>query len=154
MEWRHSGSPPPPKKNLFAKIRWKSSHLDCLGSRRHPLIDYFPNDQTINQEYYSSLLVQLKDILKEKCRRKVTKGILFFNDNAPAHRALETQKKLGLPGVPVSWSPTLFSGSGLVGLPLVLWTEKTIERSPFFVRRGGHCCRGDLVWPTTFWICF
>ena len=25
------------------------------------------------------------------------------------------------------------------------WTEKTIERSPFFVRRVGHCCRGELV---------
>jgi len=24
-------------------------------------------------------------------------------------------------------------------------TEKLIERSPFFVPRGGHCCRGDLV---------
>jgi len=24
-------------------------------------------------------------------------------------------------------------------------TEKTIERSPFFVRRGGHCCRGDWL---------
>jgi len=23
--------------------------------------------------------------------------------------------------------------------------KKTIERSPFFVRRGDHCCRGDLV---------
>jgi len=32
------------------------------------------------------------------------------------------------------------------------WTEKTIERSPFFVRRGGHCCRGDLVGRTIFWI--
>ena len=29
-------------------------------------------------------------------------------------------------------------------------TEKTIERSPFFVRSGGHCCRGDLVGRTTF----
>ena len=37
----------------------------------------------------------------------------------------------GLPGLPVSWSPTLFPGSGLVGLPPVLWTKKTIERSPF-----------------------
>ena len=32
--------------------------------------------------------------------------------------------------------------------------KKTIERSPFFVRRGGHCCRGDLVWQTTFCIFF
>jgi len=36
-------------------------------------------------------------------------------------------------------------------LPPVPWTEKAIERSPFFVRRGGHCCRGDLVGRTTLW---
>jgi hypothetical protein len=29
-----------------------------------------------------------------------------------------------LPGLPMSWSPTLFSGSGPVGLPPVPWTEK------------------------------
>ena len=45
-------------------------------------------------EYYSSLLVQLKDILKEKCHRKFTEGVLFWQDNAPAHWALATQKKL------------------------------------------------------------
>ena len=28
---------------------------------------------------------------------------------------------------------------------------KTNERSPFFVRREGHCCCGDLVGRTTFW---
>jgi len=58
------------------------------------LIDYLPNSQTINVEYYSFLLVQLKDILKLKRHRKVTKGVLFLHDNAPAHRALATQKKL------------------------------------------------------------
>ena len=55
------------------------------------LTDYLPHGQTINAEYYSSLLVQLKDILKEKRRGKVTKGVLFLH-NAPAHRALATQK--------------------------------------------------------------
>ena len=54
----------------------------------------FQKGQTISTEYYSSLLVQLKDILKEKRRWKVTKGLLFLHDNAPAHRALATQKKL------------------------------------------------------------
>jgi len=58
------------------------------------LIDYLPKDQTINAEYYSSLLVQLKDILKEKRRGKVIKGVFFLHDNASAHRALATQKKL------------------------------------------------------------
>jgi len=36
MEWRHS-VPPCPPKIPSAKIRWKSSRLDFLGSRRHPL---------------------------------------------------------------------------------------------------------------------
>ena len=58
------------------------------------LIDYLSKGQTINAEYYSSLLVQLKDILKEKCCRKVTKGVLFLHNNALSHRALATQKKL------------------------------------------------------------
>jgi len=46
------------------------------------------------------------------------------------------------------------SGSGPVGLPPVPWTAKTIERSPFFVRRGGHCCRGDLVGQISLWFFF
>ena len=58
------------------------------------LIDYLPKDQTINAEYYLSLLVQLKDILKEKRRGKFTKGVVFLHDNAPAYWAL-----------PMSWSP-------------------------------------------------
>jgi len=58
------------------------------------LIDYIPKGQTINAQYYSSLLVQFKDILKEKRRGKVTKAVLFLHDNAPAHQALATQKKL------------------------------------------------------------
>jgi len=44
------------------------------------------------------LLVQLKDILNEKRHGKVTKGALFFDDNAPAHRALAAQKKLAYLG--------------------------------------------------------
>jgi len=58
------------------------------------LIDYLPKGRTINAEYYSSLLVQLKDILKEKRHGKVTKGVLFLLNNALAHGALATQKKL------------------------------------------------------------
>jgi len=64
------------------------------------LTDYLKTGLTINTEYYSSLLVQVKDILKEKRPRhgKVTKGVLFLHDNAPAHWALVTQKKLAYPG--------------------------------------------------------
>ena len=40
----------------------------------------------------------MKNILKEKRRGKFTKGVLFLHDNAPAHRALATQKKLAYLG--------------------------------------------------------
>jgi histone-lysine N-methyltransferase SETMAR len=61
------------------------------------LIDYLPKGQTINMEYYSSLLMQLN--LKEKRHGKVTKGVLFLHDNALAHQALATQKKMAYLGL-------------------------------------------------------
>jgi len=93
MEWRHSGSPRPKKfrvqksaGNVLASIFWDQDGF--------VLIDYLPKGQTINAEYYSSLMVQLKDILKEKRAGNFTKGVLFLHDNAPARWALATQKKL------------------------------------------------------------
>jgi hypothetical protein len=41
------------------------------------LTDYLPKGQTINRGYYSSLLVQMKDILKEKRHEKVTREPFF-----------------------------------------------------------------------------
>ena len=97
MERQHSGSPRPQKfrvqksaGKVLASIFWDQDGI--------LLIDYLPKGQTTNAEYYSSLLVQLKDILKEKHRRKVTKGVLFLHENAPAHRALATQKTLAYLG--------------------------------------------------------
>jgi hypothetical protein len=83
MEWRHSGLPrPAPKnsecKNPLQKFSPTSIFWDQDGIL---LIDYLPKDQTVNTEYYSSLLVQLKDILKEKRCGTVTKGIFFLHDN-------------------------------------------------------------------------
>jgi len=50
--------------------------------------------------------VQLEDILKEKRRGKVIKGVLCLHDNAPAHRALATQKKLAYLGFQCLDHPT------------------------------------------------
>jgi len=93
MEWQHNGSPHPKKfqaqksaGKVLASIFWDQDSI--------LLTDYLPKGQIINAEYYSSLVVQMKDILKEKRHGKVTKGFLFLHDNAPAHRALATQKKL------------------------------------------------------------
>ena len=66
--WQYSGSPRPATKKIpSAKIRWESARLDFFGDHNGIiLIYYLPKGQTINAEYYSYLLVKLKDILKEK----------------------------------------------------------------------------------------
>jgi len=114
------------------------------------LIDYLPKGQTISTEYYSSLLVRLKDILKEKCCGKITKGVLLLHDNALAHWALATQKKLAYLGFQCLDHPPCSLDLALLDYHLFPGLKKTIEKLPFFVRLRGYCCRGDLVGRTTF----
>jgi len=122
-----------------------------LGIKTASSIDYLPKGQTINPEYYLPLLVQLKGILKEKRHGKFTKGVLFLH-NAPAHRALATQKKLAYLGFQCLDHPPYSPNLTPSDYHLFPELKKKTERSPFFVRPGGHCCRGDLVGRTTFLI--
>jgi len=99
MEWEHSGSSrPAPKKIRVQKSAGKDLASSFLDEDGILLIDYLPKSQTINAEYYLSLLVQMKNILKEKRHGNFTKRVLFLHDKAPAHRALVTQKKLAYLG--------------------------------------------------------
>jgi hypothetical protein len=69
--------PAPPQK-----FRVQNTTLKVLASifcgQDSILIYYLPNFQIINAEYYSSLLVQLYDILIEKRRGKVSKVFLYL----------------------------------------------------------------------------
>ena len=82
MEWRHSGAPRP-KKFRVQKSAGKVLALIFWDQDGILLIDHLPKGQTINAEYYSSLLVQLKDILKEKRRGKVTRVGLVLARQGP-----------------------------------------------------------------------
>jgi len=77
-------------EKVLTSIFWDQ---DCIL-----LIDYLPKGQPINAQYYSSLLVQFKGILKGKDRGKVTKVVLLLQENAPAHQALATQNELAYLG--------------------------------------------------------
>ena len=144
----------PAPKNRSAKIRWKSFRLDFLG---------------INTASSSFIVLQKAKL----STRNIThlcwcNWRTFWRKNAagssprcfvlarqcPGPPGTCNPEETDLPGLPVSWSPTLFSGSGPVGLLSVPWTEKTIEGLPFFVRSGGHCYRGDLVGRSKFWFFF
>ena len=88
-------------------------------------------DQTINAEYYSSLLVQLKGFLKEKRRGKVAKGVLFLHGNAPAHRVLATQKKLPYLGFQCLDHPPYFPDLSLLDYYLFPGLTKQLKGRQF-----------------------
>ena len=101
MEWRHSCSPRP--KNF----RVKKSAGKVLASIFFDqdgilLINYLPKGQTINAEYYLSLLVQLKDILKEKRHGKFTKGGPVLARQCSGAPGTCNAEETGLPGFPMS----------------------------------------------------
>nr|XP_060623585.1 histone-lysine N-methyltransferase SETMAR-like isoform X2 [Anolis sagrei ordinatus] len=92
-EWRHSGSPRPKKFRVQKSVTkvMVSVFWDKEGVL---LVDYLQNGSTINARYYIELLDQLKAALQAKRRGKLSKGILFLQDNASAHTAQETMAKL------------------------------------------------------------
>jgi len=102
MEWRHSGSPRPKKFRVqksagkyLASIFWDQNFI--------LLIDFLPKGQTINAEYYLSLLVQLKDILKEKRRpREGHQRDLVLARQCPGSPGTCNPEETGLPGLLVS----------------------------------------------------
>jgi len=69
--------------------------------------------------------------LKEKRRGKVTKWVLFLHDNAPAHRALATQKKLAYLGFLCLDHPPYSLDLAPSDYPLFPGLKKKIEMSHF-----------------------
>ena len=116
MEWRHSGSPRP-KKFRVQKSAGKFLNLNLLGSRRHPphwLSSKGPNYQR------GVLLISACAIerhFKGITPRGVHQGGLVLAQQCPGWPGTCNPEETGLPGLPVSWTPTLFSGCGPFGLP-------------------------------------
>jgi len=93
IEWLHSGSPRPKKNSKYKSPLENFLPLFFWDQDSILLINYLPKCPSMNAQYYLSVLVQLKDILKEKRCGKFTKGVVFLLDNTSANRALATQKK-------------------------------------------------------------
>jgi len=67
------------------------------------LIHYLPQDQTINADNYSPLLVQLKGILKVKRRpREGHQGGLVLAQQCPGSPGTCNPEETGLPGISAS----------------------------------------------------
>ena len=101
MEWQHSGSPRPKKfrvqesaGKVFASIFWDQDGI--------LLIDYLPKEDTFNAEYYSNLLVQLKDIFEGKTPREFQQGGLVLAGQCLGSSGTCKPEETGLPWLPVS----------------------------------------------------
>ena len=118
--------PAPNNSECKNPLEMFSSRFDFLGSRWHS--PHWLSSQGPNYQHgeFSSLLVQLKEILKEKHQ-----GGLVLARQCRGSQDTCNPHETGLPELPISWSPTLFSGSGPVGLPPLLWTEKQMKSRHF-----------------------
>ena len=151
IEWRHSGSPR--SKNFECKIYVENISPRLFGMKTAS------SSLIIFQRAKLSMrsITHLFWWNSRKFWRKNNEGIspkLSCSCTVRQWSGLPgtcNPEETGLPGIPVSWKPILFSGSGHVDPPPVHWTEK-MEVSTFFVQRGVHCYRGDLAGRTNFLI--
>ena len=131
VEWRHSGSPCP-KKFRVQKSAGKVLALILGGSRRHRshwLSSKGPNYQR------GVLLISsgaIEGQFEGKTSQEVHQGGLVLAQQCPGSPGTWSPEQTGLLGLPVSWSPTLFSASGPSDYHLFPELKK-IESSPFFV---------------------
>ena len=109
---------------LILQVKIKQSHYRPEVSRGHPphwLSSKGPNYQR------AVLLISagaIEGYFEGKTPREVRQGGLVLARQCPGSPGTCNPEETGMPGRPVSWSPTLFSGSIRVGLPPVTWTEK------------------------------
>ena len=90
MAWKHVTSPLPRKfrvvvsdRKVMATVFWDAEGIVP--------IDYLKHGSTITGTYYADLIGKRRAALKEKRRGKLRHGVLFHQDNAPAHTSSQAR---------------------------------------------------------------
>ena len=130
MEWRHRSSPR--RKNSECKYQlemlWprffiiKTASFSLIIFQRAKLPTW-----SITHLCWWNWLTFWKKTLRE-----FHQGNLVLARQSPASPGTCNPDETGLPDLPFSRSPTLFSGPDPVGLPPVLWTEKKRLKIRYF----------------------
>ena len=63
-----------------------------FGTVKDYCYDYLPPKTTMNGQYCASLLVKMRDAVKEKCRKMLTRGVWLLHDNAPIYKSMIAQE--------------------------------------------------------------
>ena len=117
LEWQHSSSPRP------KKFRWKSFCLDFLGSRQHPPHWLSSKGPVSTRSITHLCWCNWKTFWRKNAAGRSPRGSCSCT-TMPRLTGHLHPEETGQPGLLMSWSPTLFSGSGPIRLPPVPWTEK------------------------------
>jgi len=117
----------PAQKIPSAKIRWKISRFDLLGSRRHPLHCLSSKGPNYQRGVLLISSGAIEGYFERKSPQEGHQGCFVLARQFPGSPGTCNPEETGLPGLPMSWSRTQFSGSGPVGLPPVPWTEKQLK---------------------------
>ena len=108
MEWWHSGSPCPKDSECKNPLEKFSPRFFGIKTVSSSLI-IFQRAKLSTRSITDLCWCNWRAFWwKNAGRGKVTKGVLFMHDNAPAHRALATQKKLAYVGFQCLDQPTYF----------------------------------------------
>ncbi|UYV70862.1 hypothetical protein LAZ67_8000908 [Cordylochernes scorpioides] len=81
MQWRPSGSPPPKKAKTVPSVG-KVMVFVFWDSDGVLLLDFLNKGQTITGNYYANLVKQLREAIKEKRRGRLSRKIVYNQDNA------------------------------------------------------------------------
>ena len=136
MEWQHSGSPRPGTKNSECKNPLEKFSPWSFGIKTaSSSLIMFQRAKLSTWNITRLCWCNWRTFWRKNATERSPKGLVLARQ-CPGSPGTCIPEETRLRGLPMSWSLTLFSGSGPVGLSPVPWTEKTIERSPFFVGRG------------------
>ena len=121
VEWRHSVSPHPKNSKCKNPLEKFSPWFFVIKLASSSLI--FFQRAKLSMLSVAHLCWCNWRTFWRKNATKDHQGFLVLARQCHGSQGTCNPEETGLPGLPVSWSPTLFSGSGPVALPTVLWTE-------------------------------
>jgi len=148
IEWRHRGSPRPKNSECKNPLENFSPQFFWIKTASSSLI-IFQMAKLLTRNITHLCWCNWRAFWRKNSARSSPRGSCSCTIMSRFTGHLQTRRN----------RPTLVS-SVLITHPILrIWPPrittcsldwKTIERSPFFVRRVGHCCRGDLVGRTNF----
>jgi len=148
MEWLHSGSPNPKNSECKNLLEKSSPRFFGIKTASSSLCSKGPNSQ---RGVLLTSAGAIEGHFEGKTPREIHQRGLVLARKCPGSPGTCVPEETGTPGLPTSsvliTHPDLAPSDYLLFLGL----KKNLNVS-IFVRRGGHCCRRDLVGRTNFWI--